>query len=54
MSNGYGSNYNAIKYALNQMMGVNRVSLARPPHVPLTDQEMASLRAGVTQLKAMG
>jgi 4-hydroxy-tetrahydrodipicolinate synthase len=53
-ANGYGSNYNAIKYALNQMMGVNRVSLARPPHVPLTDQEMASLRAGVTQLKAMG
>ncbi|HEU0161479.1 MAG TPA: dihydrodipicolinate synthase family protein [Rhizomicrobium sp.] len=52
-ANGYGSNYNAIKYALNQMMGVNRVSLARPPHVPLTDEQMAKLRNGVQQLKAL-
>lgn len=53
-ANGYGSNYNAIKYALNQMMGVSRINYARPPHVPLTDQEMANLRTGVAQLKAMG
>ena len=53
-ANGYGNNYNAIKYALNQMMGVSRINYARPPHVPLTDQEMANLRSGVTQLKAMG
>jgi 4-hydroxy-tetrahydrodipicolinate synthase len=52
-ANGYGSNYNAIKYALNLMMGSDRVNMARPPHVPLTDEEKAKLRAGVAQLKTM-
>jgi 4-hydroxy-tetrahydrodipicolinate synthase len=52
-ANGYSSNYNAIKYALNLMMGSDRVSIARPPHMPLTDDEKAKLRAGVIQLKAM-
>lgn len=50
-ANGYGSNYNAIKYALNLMMGTSRINIARPPHVPLTDAEKASLRTGVTKLK---
>lgn len=53
-ANGYSSNYNAIKYALNLMMGSNRVNIARPPHVPLTDEEKAKLRTGVAQLKALG
>ncbi len=52
-ANGYSSNYNAIKYALNLMMGSGRVNLARPPHVPLSDEEKAKLRAGVVQLKTM-
>jgi 4-hydroxy-tetrahydrodipicolinate synthase len=52
-ANGYGSNYNAIKYALNLMMGADRVNMARPPHVPLSDEEKARLRAGVAQLKTM-
>jgi len=52
-ANGYGSNYNAIKYALNLMMGSDRVNMARPPHVPLTDEEKAKLRAGVARLKTM-
>jgi 4-hydroxy-tetrahydrodipicolinate synthase len=52
-ANGYGSNYNAIKYALNLMMGTSRINVARPPHVPLSDQEMAQIRKGVTQLKEM-
>ena len=52
-SNGYGSNYNAIKYALNLMMGSDRLNMARPPHVPLSDGEKARLRAGVAQLKTM-
>ena len=52
-ANGYGSNYNAIKYALNLMMGSSRVNIARPPHVPLSDDEKAKLRAGVAQLKSM-
>jgi 4-hydroxy-tetrahydrodipicolinate synthase len=52
-ANGYSSNYNAIKYALNLMMGSDRVNIARPPHVPLTDDEKARLRAGVAQLKTM-
>ncbi len=52
-ANGYGSNYNAIKYALNLMMGSDRVSMARPPHVLLTDEEKAKLRIGVAQLKTM-
>ena len=51
--NGYGSNYNAIKYALNLMMGSDRVNRARPPHVPLSEDEKAKLRAGVAQLKTM-
>jgi 4-hydroxy-tetrahydrodipicolinate synthase len=53
-ANGYGSNYNAIKYALAQMMNSSRYGIARPPHVALTGEEMAKLRAGVAQLKAMG
>ena len=52
-ANGYGSNYNAIKYALNLMMGSDRVNLARPPHVALTDDEKTKLKAGVAQLKTM-
>lgn len=52
-ANGYSSNYNAIKYALNLMMGSDRVNMARPPHVPLSDDEKAKLRAGVAQLKTM-
>jgi 4-hydroxy-tetrahydrodipicolinate synthase len=52
-ANGYGSNYNAIKYALNLMMGASRISVARPPHVPLSDAEMAQIRKGVAQLKEM-
>lgn len=52
-ANGYGSNYNAIKYALNLMMGTSRINVARPPHVPLTDAEMAQIRNGVAQLKQM-
>lgn len=52
-ANGYGSNYNAIKYALNLMMGSDRVNMARPPHVPLSAEEKAKLRAGVAQLKTM-
>jgi 4-hydroxy-tetrahydrodipicolinate synthase len=52
-ANGYGSNYNAIKYALNLMMGSSRVNIARPPHVPLTDEEKSKLRAGVAELKSM-
>ena len=52
-ANGYGSNYNAIKYALNLMMGSDRVNLARPPHVALTEDEKAKLRVGVAQLKTM-
>jgi len=52
-ANGYGSNYNAIKYALNLMMGTRRINIARPPHVPLTDEEMAQIRRGVAQLKEM-
>ena len=52
-ANGYSSNYNAIKYALNLMMGSNRVNIARPPHVPLSDDEKAKLRAGVAQLKSL-
>ena len=53
-ANGYDSNYNAIKYALNQVMGVNRISICRLPHVPLSEDQKAKIRAGVTQLKAMG
>jgi 4-hydroxy-tetrahydrodipicolinate synthase len=53
-ANGYDSNYNAIRYALNQRMGNGRTTYARPPHVALSDAQMASLRSGVTQLKAMG
>jgi 4-hydroxy-tetrahydrodipicolinate synthase len=53
-ANGYDSNYNAIRYALNQRMGNGRTTYARPPHVALSDSQMASLRSGVTQLKAMG
>jgi 4-hydroxy-tetrahydrodipicolinate synthase len=52
-ANGYSSNYNAIKYALNLMMGSDRVNMARPPHIPLSDAEKASLRNGVAQLKTM-
>lgn len=52
-ANGYGSNYNAIKYALNLMMGTSRINVARPPHVPLSDAEMAQIRKGVAQLKEM-
>jgi 4-hydroxy-tetrahydrodipicolinate synthase len=52
-ANGYGSNYNAIKFALNQMMGAPRMTYARPPHLPLSDEQIAKLRVGVTQLKAM-
>lgn len=52
-ANGYGSNYNAIKYALNLMMGSDRINIARPPHVALSDDEKAKLRAGVAQLKTM-
>ncbi len=52
-ANGYGSNYNAIKYALNLMMGTGRINTARPPHVPLTEAEMAQIRKGVAQLKEM-
>lgn len=52
-ANGYGSNYNAIKYALNLMMGADRLNLARPPHVALSDEQKAKLRAGVAQLKTM-
>jgi 4-hydroxy-tetrahydrodipicolinate synthase len=52
-ANGYGSNYNAIKYALNLMMGTSRINFARPPHVPLSDAEMAQIRKGVAQLKEM-
>jgi 4-hydroxy-tetrahydrodipicolinate synthase len=52
-ANGYSSNYNAIKYALNLMMGADRVNVARPPHIPLTDEEKAKLRAGVAQLRTM-
>lgn len=52
-ANGYGSNYNAIKYALNLMMGSDRTNLARPPYVPLTEDEKAKLRNGVAQLKTM-
>lgn len=52
-ANGYGSNYNAIKYALNLMMGTSRINVARPPQVPLTSAEMASIRNGVAQLKQM-
>ena len=52
-ANGYGSNYNAIKYALNLMMGTSRVNVARPPHVSLSDDEKAKLHTGVTQLKTM-
>jgi 4-hydroxy-tetrahydrodipicolinate synthase len=52
-ANGYGSNYNAIKYALNQMMGAARLTYARPPHVRLNDEQIAQLREGVSQLKKM-
>ncbi len=52
-ANGYGSNYNAIKFALNQMMGAARLSYARPPHVRLNDEQLAQLRLGVSQLKQM-
>jgi 4-hydroxy-tetrahydrodipicolinate synthase len=52
-ANGYGSNYNTIKFALNQMMGAARVTYARPPHVRLSDEQIAQIRAGVSQLKAM-
>ena len=52
-ANGYGSNYNAIKFALNQMMGGTRMTYARPPHVPLSDEQIAKLRVGVSQLKEM-
>jgi 4-hydroxy-tetrahydrodipicolinate synthase len=52
-TNGYSANYNAIKYALNLMMGSDRVNIARPPHMPLTEGEKAKLRAGVAQLKTM-
>jgi 4-hydroxy-tetrahydrodipicolinate synthase len=52
-ANGYGSNYNAIKYALNLMIGTERVNIARPPHVPLTGAEKAQLRGGVAKLKQM-
>jgi 4-hydroxy-tetrahydrodipicolinate synthase len=52
-ANGYGSNYNAIKYALNLMMGTSRINFARPPHVLLSDAEMARIRKGVAQLKEM-
>jgi 4-hydroxy-tetrahydrodipicolinate synthase len=52
-ANGYGSNYNAVKFALNQMMGATRMTYARPPHVPLNDEQIAQLRVGVSQLKEM-
>lgn len=52
-ANGYGSNYNAIKYALALMMGSDHVCIARPPQVPLTDAEKSHLREGVTRLKQM-
>jgi 4-hydroxy-tetrahydrodipicolinate synthase len=52
-ANGYGSNYNAVKLALNQMMGGSRMTYARPPHVALSDEQIAKIRAGVSQLKAM-
>ncbi len=53
-ANGYDSNYNAIRYALNQRMGNGRTTYARPPHVALSDAQMAALRSGVAQLKALG
>jgi 4-hydroxy-tetrahydrodipicolinate synthase len=52
-ANGYGSNYNAVKFALNQMMGAARLTYARPPHVRLNDEQLAQLRVGVSQLKQM-
>ena len=52
-ANGYGSNNTAIKFALNQMMGAARMTYARPPHVPLSDEQIAQLRVGVSQLKQM-
>jgi 4-hydroxy-tetrahydrodipicolinate synthase len=53
-ANGYDSNYNAIRYALNLLMSNGRTTYARPPHVPLSETQMAALRTGVTQLKAIG
>jgi hypothetical protein len=53
-ANCYDSNYNAIRYALNLRMGNGRTTYACPPHVALSDTQMASLRSGMTQLKAMG
>jgi hypothetical protein len=34
-------------------MGTSRINFARPPHVPLSDAEMAQIRKGVAQLKEM-
>ena len=53
-ASGYDANYNAIKYALGQMSGVTRMSYARPPHVELSEEQMAKIRRGVAQLKEMG
>ncbi|HVV27386.1 MAG TPA: dihydrodipicolinate synthase family protein [Rhizomicrobium sp.] len=53
-ANGYDSNYNAIRVALNLRMGNGRTTHARPPHVALSDEQQARIRAGVAQLKALG
>ncbi|HEY4076063.1 MAG TPA: dihydrodipicolinate synthase family protein [Rhizomicrobium sp.] len=53
-ANGYDSNYNAIRYALNLRMGNGRTTYARPPHVALAEDQMAKIRSGVSQLKALG
>jgi 4-hydroxy-tetrahydrodipicolinate synthase len=51
---GYGQGMTATKYALGLMLG-NRELLSRPPELDkLTDAEMANIRKGVAEIKALG
>ncbi len=51
---GYGQGLSATKYALSVMLGSQR-TFSRPPAIDtLTDTEMANIRSGVAQLKALG